>query len=163
MQRSVSCAVLCIKRTMPRVRSCPARMHTTPLLAPVAQPWAVVAAHARSRVVDDAYLVSVRLARAVEGHRSARPTTLKLQSMYPPLMSEPPPALEDLPCMEYKTPAFFFLEKKVHELGNAYINKTNLTGAQKCKYGRGLWFQASGIAAVEEARDCQHQAPDARG
>jgi hypothetical protein len=78
-------------------------------------------------------------------------------------MSEPPPALEDLPYLEYKTPAFFFLEKKVHELGNAYINKTNWTGAQKCKHGGGQLFQASGITAVEEARDSYHETPDVRG
>ena len=147
MQRSVSSGMLCIKRTMPSVRSCPARMHTTPLLAPVAKPWSVVAAHVRCRV-DDTYLVSVRLARAVEGLRSARPTTLKMQSRYSPRMSDPPPALADLPSLEYETPPFFSL-KKVRELEIGYINRAKVGETQE----HGGRFQDSGFAAVAQAAD----------
>ena len=51
--KSVSCGILCIKRTMSRVRSCPELMHTTPLITPVAKPWSVVTVYVRSELVGD--------------------------------------------------------------------------------------------------------------
>ena len=99
--RSVSCAMLYMKSKMPRRGSCPALMHTMPLIAPVAKPWAVVVVHVRPELVGDAYLASVRLARAV-GHTLAKRSTVKLQSACSYEMQDPIPPLQDLPPLEYE-------------------------------------------------------------
>ena len=98
--RSVSCGMLSIKRQMWRTGSCPALMHTAPLIAPVAKPWAVVAVHVRSELAGDAYLASVRFARAVAGQRLVKCSTLKLQSPWSYEMQEPIPPPQDLPPLE---------------------------------------------------------------
>ena len=110
--RSVSCAVLHVKSKMPRRGSCPALMHTMPLVAPVAKPWAVVALHVRSELTGDGHLASVRLARAVAGHTLVARTTVKLQSVYSYEMQDPIPPLQDLPPVEGDPPLIFFKEKK---------------------------------------------------
>ncbi len=129
MQRSVSCPMLHLKRIMSNWGSCPALMHTAPLPAPVAKPWAVVA---NFLLVGDAHLASVRLARAVQGQTLAR-STVKLQSSYLYKMKDCIPPVADLPAVQGED-TFFFLkekEKKVHELVG-YISPPNCTGTQKC-------------------------------
>ena len=129
MQRSVSCPMLHLKRIMSKWGSSPALMHTSPLPVPVAKPWAVVA---NFLLVGDAHLVSVRLARAVQGQTLAR-STVKLQSSYLYAMKDCIPPVEDLPAVQGEA-TFYFLkekEKKVHELVG-YISPPNCTGTQKC-------------------------------
>jgi hypothetical protein len=89
-------------------------MHTAPLLAPVAKPWAVVA---HVVLVGDAHLASVRLARAVQGQTLAlqmlaRRSTVKLQSSYLYEMKECIPPVADLPSVEVQDTHIFFLKKK---------------------------------------------------
>ena len=135
MQRSVSCPMLQVKRIMSQWSSSPALMHTAPLPAPVAKPWAVVA---NFLLVGDAHLASVKLARAVQGQTLAlqmlaRRSTVKLQSSYLYEMKECIPPAADLPSVEVQDTHFVFLkkEKKVHEL-DGYISPPNCTGTQKC-------------------------------
>ena len=135
MQRSWSCPMLQAKRIMSKWSSCPALMHTAPLPAPVAKPWAVVA---NFLLVGDAHLASVKLARAVQGQTLAlqmlaRRSTVKLQSSYLYEMKDCIPPVEDLPAVQGEA-TFFCLkekEKKVHEL-DGYISPPNCTGTQKC-------------------------------
>ena len=79
VSRSVSCLTL-LAKTMPSVKSCPARIHTMPLVTPVTKPWVVVAVHVRVRPVGDAYLASVRLARAIERQNTPTHKKAKIQS-----------------------------------------------------------------------------------
>ena len=81
ISRSVSCLTL-LAKTMPSAKSCPARMHTMPLVAPATKPWAVVAVHVRARPVGDAYLASVRLPRAIERQNASAHKKAKIQSTY---------------------------------------------------------------------------------
>ena len=128
MQRSWSCPMLQAKRIMSKWSSCPALMHTAPLPAPVAKPWAVVA---NFLFVGDAHLASVRLARAVQGQTLA--STVKLQSSYLYEMKDCIPPVEDLPAVQGEATWFFLKEKekKVHELVG-YISPPHCTGTQKC-------------------------------
>ena len=131
MQRSWSCPMLQAKRIMSKWSSCPPLMHTAPLPAPVAKPWAVVA---NFLLVGDAHLASVRLARAVQGQTLARRSTVKkLQSSYLYEMKDCIPPVGDLPAVQGEATLFFFKEKekKVHEL-DGYISPPNCTGTQKC-------------------------------
>lgn len=93
-------------------------MHTAPLIAPVAKPWAVVAVHVRSELVGDAYLASVRFARAVARHPFAKCSTVKLQSAWSYEMQEPIPPPQDLPPLEdlARLECKNVQKKKVHEL-----------------------------------------------
>lgn len=89
------------RRFMGKSKSCP-NMHTAQIVAPVARPWAVVPAQVRLRGVDDAYLLMVKLAWAVQ--RMSRGTSLaKLESRYSPRMADPPPALAAPPGLEFET------------------------------------------------------------
>ena len=96
---------------MVKARSCPALMHTSPLVAPAAKPFAVVAAHVWPWVanVDDSYLVSARMTHAAQGQRVSK---AKPESSYSPRMRDPPPALDAPPPVEYETPPFFALADK---------------------------------------------------
>jgi hypothetical protein len=136
MQRSASCPMLHLKRIMSKWGSSPALMHTAPLLAPVAKPWAVVA---HVVLVGDAHLASVRLARAVQGQTLAlqmlaRRSTVKLQSSYLYEMKECIPPVADLPSVEVQDTHIFFLKKKEKKCTNSfgYISPPNCTGTQKC-------------------------------
>ena len=134
MQRSVSCLMMQVKRIMSKWSSSPALMHTAPLPAPVAKPWAVVA---HVVLVGDAHLASVRFARAVQGQTLARQmlarrSTVKLQSSYLYEMKDCIPPVADLPSVEGEGARIFSpKKKKVHELVG-YISPANCTGTQQC-------------------------------
>jgi hypothetical protein len=90
-------------------------MHTAQIVRPAAVPWAVVSAHVSPRVVDDAYLLTVKLAWAVK-RLTGGPSLAKLESRYSPRMADPPPALEPPPVVEFEAGSFFSVasEKAPH-------------------------------------------------